>query len=245
MSEPGVLAIETAAQLCSVSVLKANEVVASLSVSLPRAHAERLPLLIRDALEMANVGPADIAAVAVSAGPGSYTGLRIGVSAAKGFAFAIGAKLIAVHSLYARARAAAAFLPAGGIVACALPSRRDEVYAAVYRVRDNGRLDALVDGLAVAVSDFSALLPARGDSVLLVGEGASRLLPSIAHKASIIRTIPGPVPGFDASWVGHIGNERLQAGHVEDLHSFEPFYLKAFHATVPVPGFGGVRKSDT
>lgn len=243
MSAPRVLAIETASQLCSVAILEGSEVAVVLSLSLPRAHAERLPILIRDALGYAGMGPEEMTTVAVSAGPGSYTGLRIGVSAAKGFAYAVQANLVAVDSLYARARAAAALLPAGGILGCVLPSRRDEVYAGVYSVQNEGSLEPVSSGMAVAVSDFPGLLPAHSAPVLLVGEGAARLSALQSVSPDSLRIIPGPVPGFDASWIARIALERIRAGEFEDLMLFEPSYLKPYNAIIPTPAFGDGWKS--
>lgn len=240
-----ILGIETASHLCSVAIRDEGGVVSALSVARPRAHAELLPALIRNALEFAGLIAEDIAVVGVSAGPGSYTGLRIGVSAAKGFAFAVDAKLVAVDSLIARARAAASFLSAGPVLACALPSCRDEVYAGVYAVAGEGGLDELVPATAVSVSGFVGLLADVPAPDLLVGEGADRLagLTDGASLRSGPRLVSGPVPGFDASWVARIAYERWSAGLTEDLYSFEPKYLKPFEARMPDAVFGEQRNS--
>ena len=135
-----VLGLETAGETCGVAAFAldparrdgAGRVVAEAYVRRPNQHAARLAPLVQTVLDAAGAAPADVAAVALSAGPGSYTGLRIGASLAKGFCEATGAALVAVCSLDALAEAARPAVLAGERLAAVFPSRRGEVYAALY-----------------------------------------------------------------------------------------------------------------
>ncbi|RMH54049.1 MAG: tRNA (adenosine(37)-N6)-threonylcarbamoyltransferase complex dimerization subunit type 1 TsaB, partial [Bacteroidetes bacterium] len=110
------LALETATDVCSAALAEGDRLLVEETLYRARLHAERLVLLIEDVLRHADLTPAAVAAVAVSGGPGSYTGLRIGVSTAKGLAAATGAALVAVPSLEAQAAAVAPFAAAGDLI---------------------------------------------------------------------------------------------------------------------------------
>lgn len=227
------IALETATDVCGVALLDGAHVVAELALARPRAHAENLVAMIQDALRYGGVAAAALDAVVVSQGPGSYTGLRIGASTAKGLAAALDVPLVAVPSLQALAAGVAAAAAPGDIVCAAFNARRDEAYAAAFRVGAQGRLDAFRETAAVATEEAAAWLGASdGARLWLVGEGAALLAPALADAADVCR----PGGAFDvpsAARVGHFGRDRLAAGQTEDVAAFEPFYLKAFVAKKP------------
>ena len=132
------LALETATDVCSVAVLRDGAVTAQASLHRPRVHAEQLVPLVDNLLERAAVNRADLDAIAVSMGPGSYTGLRIGVSTAKGLAMALDAALIGVPTLEALAASVQPAAATGDVACALLDARRDEVYAAAYEITDDG-----------------------------------------------------------------------------------------------------------
>ena len=131
-----ILAIETATDRCGVALLSDRNLLVELLLTRPRSHAESLVPMIQEALSLARVSAAQIEVVAVSMGPGSYTGLRIGVSTAKGLAFASDATLVGVPSLDALALAVADHASAGDHLLTAFAARRDEVYARLFIVAD-------------------------------------------------------------------------------------------------------------
>lgn len=217
------LAIETATDVCSVALVEAGRVVGVAEVLRPRSHAARLAPLVRDVLAQAEREVADLAVVAVSAGPGSYTGLRIGTSTAKGLAFVSGAALVAVPSLEALALAAVDALDPADLLVAALPSRRGEVYAAAYRAG----LDEAAPAAALTLDELPDWLPAHEGRLWIVGDAGQTVADALGREARVLdpaRFRPS------AAHVGALGWARWQAGQVEDLAAFEPAYLKAFVA---------------
>jgi len=227
------LALETATDTCGVALADGHRVLAEAAVHRPRAHAETLVPLVRDVLRHGEVDRTDLDAVAVSAGPGSYTGLRIGVSTAKGLAMAVDAALVAVPSLEAMAWAAQPAMRAGDAVCALFPSRRAEVYAAVYRRTDAGP-DALAPAVALPTATLAErLLTLDADMLWLVGPGADRLHPVLADPPYLVRSLSADLVPPSAAWVARLGAQRLKAGATEDLAAFEPQYLKAAQAALP------------
>lgn len=225
-----ILALETATDVCSVALADAQgETVAVAEVMGPRRHAAALAPLIQDVLRQAGCRPDQITAVAVSAGPGSYTGLRIGTSTAKGFCFASGAALVAVPTLDALAEPARALLRAGDLLVAALPSRRDEAYVAAY---DAGHPAACWGPAAVAVEELASRLPEVPGRLYVAGPAAERVLPHL-------RATPTPLPAAlvrpRAEHVARLAAARLAEGLVEDAAAFEPTYLTAFEPRIGRP----------
>jgi len=232
---PTLLALETATDLCSVALLQDDRVTVELTLARPRAHAENLVPMIRDALRYGGAHPRDLDAVAVSSGPGSYTGLRIGTSTAKGLALAVDASLVAVPSLEALA-ALAAVLAAPGDAVCALfNARRREVYASVFRVTEQQTAgDALAETTALPVEALPGWLPRIHGQLWLVGEGAAGVRSLVAaHTDYVLRSLDPSVAQPSAAWVARLAASRFAEGRTEDVAHFEPFYLNPFVAKKP------------
>lgn len=232
-----VLALETSTSVCSVALSDGDRVVAHATLDRPRAHAEHLVPMIADVLHRGAVDRKDLAAVAVSSGPGSYTGLRIGVSTAKGLAAATGAGLVSVPSLLALAYRAEPFARRNDRIAAAFDARRDEVYVAVYRVTTTGTLTGSLvperETAVVSLDEASEWLDADLDgSTFLVGDGwRKKNRHGIAENPQRL-LIPSDVRP-SASTVARCGVRKLERGDVEDAVTFEPYYLKEFLAMKP------------
>jgi len=224
------LALETATSVCSVAVFSDQQCRALLTLDRPRQHAERLVPMVEQALAYAELSVGAVDAVAVSAGPGSYTGLRIGVSTAKGLALAADAALVGVSSLAALAEHATLTAPAGTAVVAARTARRSELYTAAYRVSPNHMLQPIALPRALTTDALAAWWAAtRIDGVCwAVGDAAPAVqdaLPKISFHV-----LPFPQMGPDARTVGRRAHHRLARGEADDVASFEPYYLKAYHA---------------
>lgn len=224
MSPFPLLALETATDVCSVAVAPAGDVTVELTLSRPRAHAEHLVPLIADALRYAGLTPASLAAVAVSQGPGSYTGLRIGVSTAKGLTLATGARLIGVPSLLAQAHRALPAAAPGDRICAAFQARRHEVYAAVYAVEAGGTLAVVLPETAAEPAALAPHLDGPG-TLWLTGEGGPALADVLTDRPSPPRIKALAVP-VSAGAVARLAPHR----EATDPATFEPFYLKAFVA---------------
>jgi len=226
------IAIETATDVCGVALLQGSHVTVDLNLARPRAHAENLVLLIRDALHYGGISRTDLDAVAVSMGPGSYTGLRIGVSAAKGLAVALGIKLVGVPTLEALAASVLPVARPGDVICAALNARRNEVYAAASEVRPDGTLESLAETNALIEEDIPAWfgnLPSG--TVWIVGDGGPKAAAALeeqhTHRVRLLQPALHPP---SAAWIARLGLHRLELGMEEDTASFEPFYLKEFVA---------------
>ena len=216
-----ILNIETSTTNCSVSISK-NGLLIGLKEdnSLQFSHAERLHVYIDELLKKANVSKTQIAAVGISKGPGSYTGLRIGVSAAKGLCYALKTPLISIPTLEALARQVKS--PEGPIVAM-LDARRLEVYSAIYDKNHN----SFRETKAEIIDSHSFLDKLQNQKVYFLGDGAKKCKETILHKNAVF--IENAFPS--AKEMATISYHKFKNETIEDVAYFEPFYLKNFIAT--------------
>jgi tRNA threonylcarbamoyladenosine biosynthesis protein TsaB len=250
-SSPLLLALTTATDACGVALWHDGGLVAEMTVHLPRRHGARLAPLIRDALaHSGGLDAQDLDAVALTAGPGSYTGLRIGASTAKGLCAATDAALAPVPTLEALAEAgrrpgcvAPGCVAPGDVLGAVLRSRRGEVYAAAFRLQADGPADDALTPVFEAealetdeaAQRFEALRrddDAPSGAIWLLGSGAGRVAGALPEEDAF-RLRADALP--TAAAVARLGVARGAAGTVADAAAFEPRYLKDFHAT-PRPG---------
>ena len=223
------LALETATDTCGAAVWTDGRVTAQGHLHRPRLHAERLTPLVEDVLAHAGADRTALDAVAVSMGPGSYTGLRIGVSTAKGWALAADADLVGVPTLEAYAACLQPMIAPGDVVAPLLDARRDEVYAGAYRRTTDG-LVAHAETTALTVEDLPEWLGTVDGQLWVVGDGGEKSQSALAEAYAPRILSPADVSP-SAAWVARRGHIRLQKGGADDRASFEPLYVKEVHAT--------------
>lgn len=221
-----IIQLETTTKQCSVALsYKGNCISKKVLLAEHFSHDEKLHVFIREVLQEASVGFSELDAVSISKGPGSYTGLRIGVAAAKGLCFALDLPLIGIHTLelmvqpFIGKAEYAFFIPM-------LDARRMEVYTAVF---DNSKTWIQeTNALVLEAQSFYDLI---GDSPCLVfGNGASKfktLQPKI--NAHFTETVSYP----SAEDMSRLAWLEFQKKNFEDLATFEPFYLKDFQTTTP------------
>ncbi len=224
------LALETATTTCGVAVHRDGTILAQTHLHRPRVHSERLTPLIEDAFRHADVESDTVDAVAVSMGPGSYTGLRIGVSTAKGWALSTDAALVGVPTLEAFAAQLGPVAAPGDVVCPLLDARRDEVYAGAYRMTPDGlEVHAPTKALPVeALPDWIGDIAAR---LWLVGDGAPKARESLAGVDASQVLVPSDPVSPSAAWVARRGRRRLATEGPDDVATFEPLYVKDVHAT--------------
>ncbi len=219
---PPLLSIETATSVCSVAIHDNNTLIAHTEFHLQKVHAAALTSTIDFLLKQCGILHQDLTAVAVSKGPGSYTGLRIGVATAKALSFTLDIPLISVNTLEAMALAAVPFASDDSFRICTmLDARRMEVYYALFDYA--GKLLAPVTAEIITGDLLSGIL--RENPVLFCGDGAEkcRKFFKLFKNAYVLDSV---YPS--AKWVGTIAGEKLHAQQFEDVVSFEPFYLKEF-----------------
>ena len=221
-----IIAIETATDVCSVAIFLADELVSIHSIDRPKSHAEQLVSMIRRSLEEAGFEARDLDAIAVSSGPGSYTGLRIGASTAKGLAFAVRARIIAVPSLEALAYGAMSNNSGSAVVAVS-PSRRNELYTAVFRSGVDGLPRRILPEVAMQADDLGVRLAAENiQSGIIVGTGGQQAFSALPDPSAFEVVDIAP----SAEFVGRCALPRARRGDFVDTSSFEPYYLKDFQA---------------
>ncbi|WP_053978139.1 tRNA (adenosine(37)-N6)-threonylcarbamoyltransferase complex dimerization subunit type 1 TsaB [Mangrovimonas xylaniphaga] len=218
-----ILSIETTTTNCSVAISKNGEtLVLKEDNGEGYSHAESLHVFIDEVVKSANIKPAELDAIAISKGPGSYTGLRIGVSAAKGLCFSLDKPLISVSTLEALARQVNAD---EGIIIPMLDARRLEVYSAIldkdYQVIREVQAEILN-------ADSYAQYLEQGP-VYFVGNGVAKTKELIAHPNAFFAE--GKLPS--AKEMGALAYDKLKKNDIEDVAYFEPFYLKDFIALKP------------
>ncbi len=221
-----ILSIESGTEVCSVGLSKGGEIVALRESVEGRDHARLVASFADELLTECGVKPSDLSAVAVSMGPGSYTGLRIGVSFAKGLCYGAGISLIGVSSLESLVVGAIAAQAAGSlgvsesewegaVLAPMVDARRMEVYTQLFGVdaHSAGEIEAKV----IDESSYSEL---RGErELILFGDGAAKCA-EVLPWAHLVDIKPSAVS------IAKIADEKLKRGEIEDVAYFEPFYLK-------------------
>ena len=215
-----ILSIETSTSICSVAVHEDGELISLSEISEAGAHAERLMSLIEEALNSASITYSDLDAIAVSEGPGSYTGLRIGVSTAKGLAFGLSKPLIGVNTLLALASSVSA--EEGELIIPVLDARRMEVYREVFDWKWNS-----VDELQSEVLDedsFENFL--EKCRVYFLGDALEKVKSIVNHNNALFLNDVS----FSAKHMGKVSLEKYRRMEFADLAYFVPNYLKEFKA---------------
>ena len=227
-----ILLIETATESCSVALSSAGSLRAFRESSGGYNHSEKLTLFIEEVLSQAGIDADHLDAVCVSQGPGSYTGLRIGVSAAKGICYALDIPLIAISTLDSMASNMAESLhnhnlPVGGkLLLCPmLDARRMEVYTAIYNQR--GDRISEIEAKIIDENSFDDLT--KENQLVVFGNGAAKCIPLLSRpEIHFIKDIAA-----SARFMFDLAYKRYQEKTFVDVAYFEPFYLKDFIATIP------------
>lgn len=225
-----ILCIETGTDICSVGIAKDGELLSLRESDEGRDHARKVGVFVDELLRETGIVPDDLDAVAVGKGPGSYTGLRIGVSFAKGLCYGLQKPLVAVGSLDALAEVAREDYEAGilavddwdGAYLCPMvDARRMEVYAQVFD--SEGRPQGEVSAEVVDEGCFAAFR-GQGRPFVIFGSGA-RKCADVLPDAVYVEVTPS------ARGLARLAQQALDEGRTEDIAYFEPFYLKDFVVT--------------
>lgn len=224
-----ILCIETGTDICSVGIVKDGELISLRESDSGRDHAKKVAVFVDELLTENDIDPQQIDAVAVGEGPGSYTGLRIGISFAKGLCYGLGKPLIAVSSLASLAAVAIEDYNAGiidienwnsALLCPMIDARRMEVYTQVFDSQANP-----LSGITAEVVDENTLAEHRAatDHFVVFGSGAAKCAEILG--AELIDVTPS-VRGMAA-----IAESKYAANDFADVAYFEPYYLKDFVVT--------------
>jgi len=179
------LAIDTTTAVCSAALAKGERLLAEITTNIPRTHSQRLLPLVDALFQETGLTPADLELLAVSRGPGSFTGLRIGIATIKGLGLALGLPVVGASSLQVLAHN----LGGRGLVCPVLNARRDQVYTALYRVGNNPIPELIVEEQAVAVPQLMEILKQYREPIWFCGDGVALVMPATGELAE-----PYPAP---------------------------------------------------
>ncbi|MEP6737145.1 MAG: tRNA (adenosine(37)-N6)-threonylcarbamoyltransferase complex dimerization subunit type 1 TsaB [Chryseolinea sp.] len=214
------LSLETSSRVCSVALHIEDRILAISEIHQDQVHASKLAGLIEQIVKTSGIDLHQVSAVAISSGPGSYTGLRIGTSTAKGLCYALNIPLIAVTSLEVMAARVNSFNLSRYTVCPMIDARRMEVYCCM--IDAGGRMISPVEAKIIDEVSFQAEL--ESGPILFFGDGSDKCKPVIKHDNAFF------VEGVYASAgeLGTIAGRSFARNEFVDLTSFEPFYLKEF-----------------
>lgn len=227
-----ILNIETSTEVCSVTLAENGKLRFIKESTEGLNHSELLTVFIEELFAENQIQINTIDAVAVSKGPGSYTGLRIGVSVAKGLCYALNIPLIAINSLEVMGIFAAqniteySNLKSDNVLFCPMiDARRMEVYTALYNLKGEE-----IKAVSAEIIDETFLINfLENNTILFFGNGADKCKNQITHSNAIFK---GPEK-TSAQFMQNIADFKYNKKEFEDVAYFEPFYLKNFVATIP------------
>jgi tRNA threonylcarbamoyladenosine biosynthesis protein TsaB len=215
-----ILSLETSTEACSVALHNKATLIAYFEVQISKSHSESLTLLVEQVLRFSKTRLQDIEAIALSMGPGSYTGLRVGTSSAKGLAMALEKPLIAINTLKSMALEINKTNLNKALLCPMLDARRMEVYCAVY----NDEMQEIVSTNAKILDEHSFNELLANQQIIFFGNGSDKFKSLMANTNAFF--ISGIVP--KAQNIGELAFDAFRQEKFENIHSFEPFYLKDF-----------------
>ena len=221
-----IISIETATKTCSVALYEGPRLITVQDLHLDKSHSGSLTNMVNHVVQMAGISISQLDAVAVSKGPGSYTGLRIGMSTAKGLCYARDLPLLSIGTLEGMAWHINRYNPRKALLCPMIDARRMEVYCLLSDA--NAQLLEPVHALIVDETAFAERL--QNHEILFFGDGAAKCAPVFAQQANA-HILPHVLP--TAVGIGGLVWEKYQQEDFDDLAYTEPFYLKEFQAKKP------------
>jgi len=225
-----ILCLETATQVCSVALCSDGKVIALNESIEHNSHSALITLFVEDVMKEGGYRLEELDAIAVSKGPGSYTGLRIGISTAKGYCFSLDKPLLAIETLEGAAMYQSFTNPIckanhNVLLAPMIDARRMEVYTALFDVSGHRLTDTSAD---IITADYFDNYPGR--QILLFGDGAAKFT-ELFQDNPLITVLEDNL--FSATYMVPLAEERFKNKQFENLAYFEPFYFKEFIAGKP------------
>ena len=216
-----ILALDCSAVSASCAVTEEERVIASSYVNVKLTHSETLLPMLENTLSAAKLTLNDIDAFAINNGPGSFTGIRIGISAVKGMAQPRNLPCAAVSTLYSIACLHRNF---GGVLCAVMDARCNQVYGALFKI-ENGNIERLCDDKAVLTDEVISELDEINDNIIIAGDGAS-LFSGYADRKDNVRIADEPLRYQNAVGVAFAAKEMLNRGEGISAEELCPFYLR-------------------
>ena len=221
-----ILAFETSAKAASAALLENGKLLGESYQNTGMTHSQTLMVMAEDLLKTAGKTVRDVEAVAVAAGPGSFTGVRIGVAAAKGFAWGRSLPCCGVSTLEAMALSLGAYQ---GWVCPVMDARRSQVYNALFYV-NQGKLERVTEDRAISLAELGAELQEKKETIFLVGDGSILCYNTLSEKVPNLVCPPEHCMHQRASGVALAAANRIAAGESCDANALTPNYLRLSQA---------------
>jgi len=215
-----ILGVDTSGQSCSAAVIDEKSMLAEVNFDRPESHSKHLMEIIKMALGLAKIEISGVNGFAVTRGPGTFTGLRIGISSVKGFAAACARPVVGVSSLEAIAMQSASI---NGLVCPMIDARRGEVYTSVYRAEDRG----LIKEKEEAVLPPDKAVANINEPCIFVGSGACLYEKIILKRMGNLAEFAWPGHNvIRGSTVARMGLKRIKDSDFDDVSAFVPYYIR-------------------
>ncbi|HHX51423.1 MAG TPA: tRNA (adenosine(37)-N6)-threonylcarbamoyltransferase complex dimerization subunit type 1 TsaB [Clostridia bacterium] len=225
-----VLGLESATTVAGIALVEEEKVIAEVILNTRKTHSQRLMPMLAQLLEEAEVELADLDGLVVSGGPGSFTGLRIGMATIKGLAFACQKPVAVVSTLDSLALN---LQGTPGLICPILNARRNEVYVSLYSFTDQGFLERCENYQAITPAQVVNMLSSRPGPVTFLGDGVGvygqYLLEALGDRGQVASPLHNLPRATNLAW---LGLERLKKGLAEDISSLRPFYIRPSEAEV-------------
>lgn len=226
---PIILSIETSMKACSAAIHQDGKLLSVSELYNEKSSSGMLTTLIEHVVKTASLKLNEIDAIAVAKGPGSYTGLRIGVSTAKGLCFTLEKPLIAINTLEAMAYQLSIINYQSSILICPmLDARRMEVYCAVYEANT---LELIEPTQAKIIDETSFADLLENHQIIFFGDGAEKCRATLGGSSNAVFLTQTIFPS--AKSIGALATRAFEQQQFENVADFEPFYLKEFVGTTP------------
>ncbi|HEY5562934.1 MAG TPA: tRNA (adenosine(37)-N6)-threonylcarbamoyltransferase complex dimerization subunit type 1 TsaB [Clostridiaceae bacterium] len=217
-----ILALDTATEIASCAIIQEDKILGEINISFKNQHSVVLLPLINYLLESLNLTINDMDGYVVAMGPGSFTGLRIGVACVKGLSQGTNKPFTAISTLDSLAYNLAFN---DGIICPILDALRDNVYTALYRFEDN-KLNRLTDYMVLSIEELGVLLNKEDSVVHFIGDGSIKYKNALLDLPLKFSIAPPSLNVVRASSLGELGLLNLKVGKCEDLFTFAPIYLR-------------------
>ena len=221
---PLILAVDTSAKPVSCALVENNKVLGCFYSNTGLTHSQTLMPMIDALLKVSDISIDRLDAVAVNAGPGSFTGVRIGVSAVKGIAFTYNTPCISVSTLEAMAEAVAC--SSDSIICGVMDARCQQVYSALFQRDEQGQLVRLTADEAISIDALREQLKTYDSNIVLVGDGSELCYRTLSDDISRLSLAPSSVRYQSASATAVVAHRKFEAGETVDAESLLPVYLR-------------------
>ncbi len=216
-----ILAVESSAQSSSCAVWEDGRISADMYTNVCLTHSQTLMPMMDEMLKITGISPADIDVFAVSSGPGSFTGIRIGIAAVKGMAFALDKLCVSVPTLETIAYGARLF---DGIICAVMDARRQQVYNALFKCK-GGKLDRIAEDRAISIDELGREIGDIGEPCVLVGDGAQLCYDQFGDLRGALLAPPN-IRYQNAASVAEIAYNYYLAGKTVPAEKLLPVYLR-------------------